>query len=227
MSSQTTPITCNNNIQVIFSSANVADSVSLYWQQVEFDELQGSSMIAATVAWDNAVSLTYQSAIATLQTTMEQVFCWILFLFFSNKFHFYPFLDASNGFCRAFFFSELTIFISVMQVSSVVSKLNKEGSSTSVVTNSNIPNRASWDLTLNKVLEAISNKDSPLTKVLHCIHLLIWSAVPFLQDSVALNGKMTYTPVFSFTEIIYFKLLNCSLSLFLHIFCMLGCACTS
>lgn len=156
-----------------FSSANVADSVSLYWQQVEFDELQGSSMIAATVAWDNAVSLTYQSAIATLQTTMEQVFCWILFLFFSNKFHFYPFLDASNGFCRAFFFSELTIFISVMQVSSVVSRLNKEGSSTSVVTNSNIPNRASWDLTLNKVLEAISNKDSPLTKVLHCVHLLI------------------------------------------------------
>lgn len=90
--------------------------------QVEFDELQGSSMIAATVAWDSAVSLTYQSAIAALQTTMEQV-------------------------------------------SSVVSRLNKEGSSTSVVTNSNIPDRASWDITLNKVLEAISNTDSPLTKV--------------------------------------------------------------
>lgn len=30
-------------------------------------------MIAATVAWDNALSLTYQQAIVALQTTMEQV----------------------------------------------------------------------------------------------------------------------------------------------------------
>lgn len=90
--------------------------------QVEFDELQGSSMIAATVAWDKAVSLTYQEALATLQTTMEQV-------------------------------------------SSAVSRQKQEVSHTSVVTNSNIPDRTSWDVTLNRVLEAISNKDSPLTKV--------------------------------------------------------------
>ncbi|XP_009598228.1 isochorismate synthase, chloroplastic isoform X3 [Nicotiana tomentosiformis] len=41
--------------------------------QVEFDELEGSSVIAATVAWDNAVSCTYQRAIEVLQATIWQV----------------------------------------------------------------------------------------------------------------------------------------------------------
>nr|AZK16211.1 isochorismate synthase [Catharanthus roseus] len=89
--------------------------------QVEFDELHGSSMIAATVAWDNALSLTYQQAIVALQTTMEQV-------------------------------------------SSTVSKLRQDVSHTSLV-RTNIPDRTSWDLTLNRVLEEIGNKYSPLTKV--------------------------------------------------------------
>ncbi|KAG8379150.1 hypothetical protein BUALT_Bualt07G0058200 [Buddleja alternifolia] len=41
--------------------------------QVEFDEFEGSSMIAATIAWDNRLSRTYAQAIAALEATMWQV----------------------------------------------------------------------------------------------------------------------------------------------------------
>lgn len=41
--------------------------------QVEFNEFEGSSMIAATVAWDNRLSRTYGEAIAALEATMWQV----------------------------------------------------------------------------------------------------------------------------------------------------------
>ncbi|XP_027123778.1 isochorismate synthase, chloroplastic-like [Coffea arabica] len=41
--------------------------------QVEFDELEGSSKIAATIAWDNALSCTYRNAIASLKMTMARV----------------------------------------------------------------------------------------------------------------------------------------------------------
>ncbi|CAN4100443.1 unnamed protein product [Withania somnifera] len=38
--------------------------------QVEFDELEGSSVIAATIAWDNAASWTYHRAIDELRATI-------------------------------------------------------------------------------------------------------------------------------------------------------------
>ncbi|XVF09133.1 hypothetical protein REPUB_Repub07fG0065000 [Reevesia pubescens] len=41
--------------------------------QVEFDELEGSSMLAITVAWDNALSWTWYEAIDSLEATMQQV----------------------------------------------------------------------------------------------------------------------------------------------------------
>ncbi|KAL2492751.1 Isochorismate synthase 2 [Abeliophyllum distichum] len=41
--------------------------------QVEFDEFEGSSMIAATVAWDSALSWTYGKAVSSVQATMWQV----------------------------------------------------------------------------------------------------------------------------------------------------------
>ncbi|KAK6123253.1 hypothetical protein DH2020_043010 [Rehmannia glutinosa] len=41
--------------------------------QVEFNEFEGSSMIAATVAWDNRLSRTYEQAIAALEATMSEV----------------------------------------------------------------------------------------------------------------------------------------------------------
>ncbi|KAL3528335.1 hypothetical protein ACH5RR_007657 [Cinchona calisaya] len=41
--------------------------------QVEFDELEGSSKIAATIAWDNALSCTYQNSIAALKMTMAKI----------------------------------------------------------------------------------------------------------------------------------------------------------
>lgn len=41
--------------------------------QVEFNEFEGSSMMAATIAWDNRLSRTYEEAIAALEATMRQV----------------------------------------------------------------------------------------------------------------------------------------------------------
>ncbi|KAI6683002.1 hypothetical protein NL676_028915 [Syzygium grande] len=41
--------------------------------QVEFDELEESSVLAATVAWDNALSWTWEKAINSLETTINQV----------------------------------------------------------------------------------------------------------------------------------------------------------
>ncbi|XP_049411440.1 isochorismate synthase, chloroplastic-like [Solanum stenotomum] len=41
--------------------------------QVEFDELEGRSIIAATIAWDNAASWTYQRAIDALGATIWQL----------------------------------------------------------------------------------------------------------------------------------------------------------
>ncbi|KAK4427251.1 Isochorismate synthase, chloroplastic [Sesamum alatum] len=41
--------------------------------QVEFNEFEGSSMISATVAWDNRLSRTYEEAIAALEATMWKI----------------------------------------------------------------------------------------------------------------------------------------------------------
>lgn len=41
--------------------------------QVEFDEFEGNSMIAATVAWDSALSWTYRKAVSSVEATIWQV----------------------------------------------------------------------------------------------------------------------------------------------------------
>lgn len=41
--------------------------------QVEFNEFGGSSMLAATVAWDDELSWSLENAIEALQETMLQV----------------------------------------------------------------------------------------------------------------------------------------------------------
>lgn len=41
--------------------------------QVEFNELEESSMLATTIAWDNALSWTWTKAIKELQATIHQV----------------------------------------------------------------------------------------------------------------------------------------------------------
>ncbi|KAF7841678.1 isochorismate synthase 2, chloroplastic isoform X1 [Senna tora] len=41
--------------------------------QVEFDELEGTSMLAATIAWDNALSWPWENAINALQATLRKV----------------------------------------------------------------------------------------------------------------------------------------------------------
>ncbi|VVB15291.1 unnamed protein product [Arabis nemorensis] len=42
-------------------------------KQVEFNEFGGSSMLAATIAWDNELSWSLENAIEALQETMLQV----------------------------------------------------------------------------------------------------------------------------------------------------------
>ena len=41
--------------------------------QVEFDEFEGNSMLATTIAWDDALSWPWRKAINELQATIEQV----------------------------------------------------------------------------------------------------------------------------------------------------------
>ena len=41
--------------------------------QVEFDEFEGNSMLATTIAWDDALSWPWRKAINELQATLEQV----------------------------------------------------------------------------------------------------------------------------------------------------------
>ncbi|XP_075505043.1 isochorismate synthase, chloroplastic-like [Primulina tabacum] len=51
------------------------DFASFYFMvpQIEFDEFEGRSMIAATVAWDNRLSTTYEQAVAALEATIWQL----------------------------------------------------------------------------------------------------------------------------------------------------------
>nr|AHA82396.1 chloroplast isochorismate synthase [Senna obtusifolia] len=46
--------------------------------QVEFDELEGTSMLAATIAWDNALSWPWENAINALQATLRKVSSFIV-----------------------------------------------------------------------------------------------------------------------------------------------------
>ncbi|KAG6686790.1 hypothetical protein I3842_11G039000 [Carya illinoinensis] len=46
--------------------------------QVELDELEGSSMLATTVAWDESLSLPWEMAIDALQTTMRQLSSFVV-----------------------------------------------------------------------------------------------------------------------------------------------------
>ncbi|KAK4844291.1 hypothetical protein QYF36_018564 [Acer negundo] len=56
-------------------SSEWEDFGSFYFMvpQVEFDELEETSMLAVTLAWDNALSWTWKDAVETLESTMRQV----------------------------------------------------------------------------------------------------------------------------------------------------------
>ncbi|XP_057474661.1 isochorismate synthase, chloroplastic isoform X1 [Actinidia eriantha] len=90
--------------------------------QVEFDELEESSVLASTIAWDNALSWTYGKAIAALQYTMEQV-------------------------------------------SSIVTRLQKDVPNTFILSNNHVPIKASWDNSVKRALQMINRNSSPLIKV--------------------------------------------------------------
>ncbi|KAG5536694.1 hypothetical protein RHGRI_024200 [Rhododendron griersonianum] len=90
--------------------------------QVELDELEGSSMLATTVAWDTALSWKYGEAITALQSTLQQV-------------------------------------------SSMVTRLQKEVPYTYILSNNYIPSKVYWDVAVNRSLTMINRKNSPLIKV--------------------------------------------------------------
>ncbi|KAI7984759.1 hypothetical protein LOK49_LG14G00753 [Camellia lanceoleosa] len=89
---------------------------------VELDELEGSSILATTVAWDNTFSFTYGKAITALQSTLQQV-------------------------------------------SSIVTRLQKEVPNTFILSNQYMPNKTSWDLAVKSALQMINRNNSPLIKV--------------------------------------------------------------
>ncbi|CAH2067285.1 unnamed protein product [Thlaspi arvense] len=90
--------------------------------QVEFNEFGGSSMLAATVAWDDELSWTLENAIEALQETM-------------------------------------------LQVSSVVTKLRRESLGVSVVSKNHVPTKGAYYPAVEKALEMINQKSSSLSKV--------------------------------------------------------------
>ncbi|XP_058228261.1 isochorismate synthase 2, chloroplastic isoform X1 [Rhododendron vialii] len=90
--------------------------------QVELDELEGSSMLATTVAWDTALSWKYGESITALQSTLQQV-------------------------------------------SSMVTRLQKEVPYTYILSNNYIPSKVYWDVAVNRSLQMINRKNSPLIKV--------------------------------------------------------------
>ncbi|KAL6973323.1 isochorismate synthase, partial [Sarracenia purpurea var. burkii] len=90
--------------------------------QIEFDEFEGSSIIASTIAWDNSLSWTYEKAIIAVQYTMEQV-------------------------------------------SSIVTRLQKEVPNTFIHCNDYIPSKTSWDSSVKRALQMINRNNSPLIKV--------------------------------------------------------------
>lgn len=90
--------------------------------QVEFDELKGSSIIAATIAWDNALSWTYSEALNALKSTL-------------------------------------------LEVSPIVIKPQKEVTHSSVLSCTHVPNKMSWVRAVERALEIIRSEDSQLIKV--------------------------------------------------------------
>ncbi|KAK4374548.1 hypothetical protein RND71_005225 [Anisodus tanguticus] len=110
------------------ATANIASEWSAFGSfyfmvpQVEFDEFEGSSIIAATIAWDNAASWTYQRAIDALRAT-------------------------------------------IWQLSSVLMRVHKKIPHSHILTNTHVPDKASWDHAVKCALQIISRNDPVLIKV--------------------------------------------------------------
>ncbi|CAH8347738.1 unnamed protein product [Eruca vesicaria subsp. sativa] len=90
--------------------------------QVEFNEFGGSSMLAATLAWDDELSWTLENAIEALQETM-------------------------------------------LQVSSVGRRLRRKSLGVSVLSKNHVPTKGAYYPAVEKALEMIKQKSSPLNKV--------------------------------------------------------------
>lgn len=121
--------------------------------QVEFGELEESSMLASTIAWDNSLSVTWEKAIDELQATMQQV-SRCLYMFFTSLIG-----------CPFFVFSLQFLEIIRLQVSSNVVKLERLIPETSILGSSHVPDKTHWDLAVRRALQIIDQGNSALTKV--------------------------------------------------------------
>lgn len=131
-------------------------------------------MLATTVAWDTDLSWTYGEAITALQSTLRQVptctICWSLCLF-PSCFRRLLFFPCQREHARFFF----SISLLDMQVSSMVTRLQKEVPYTYILSNNYIPSKMHWDVAVNKSLRMINRKNSPLIKVIN--YTISFSAV--------------------------------------------------
>lgn len=123
-------------------------------------------MLATTFAWDTALSWKYGEAITALQSTLQQVptstICWSLCLF-PSCFRLLLFFPCQRKNAR-FFFSILLLDV---QVSSMVTRLQKEVPYTYILSNNYIPSKVYWDVAVNRSLQMINRKNSPLIKVIN------------------------------------------------------------
>lgn len=139
----------------IWISGSTADK----WVQVELDELEGSSMLATTVAWDDSLSLTWEKAIDALQNTMRQV---------GRYMYIYLYLVYTLIFSAMQWYSNIIYVYMVrdcMQVSSFVVKMRNQSPNTFIVSKTHSPSKKYWELTVNRVLQEIDRRNSELTKV--------------------------------------------------------------
>ena len=76
-----------------------------------------------------------------------------------------------------------------MQVSSIVVRLSKEVCNTFVLSDSHVPNKASWDDAVNQALQIIGRADSPLVKVLNKLYATPFSFIGLFLGSTSSSGR--------------------------------------
>ncbi|XP_052167018.1 isochorismate synthase 1, chloroplastic-like isoform X1 [Oryza glaberrima] len=116
--------------------------------QVEYNELEESSVLATTIAWDDSLSWTWQNAVKELQSTLQKV-CISL---------------SSNSVSHVELWKIVTL-LCFLQISSSPIKVNNSTLQTTIVKLNHVPTKASWDLAVTKALQMIKGKQRELVKV--------------------------------------------------------------
>jgi menaquinone-specific isochorismate synthase len=118
--------------------------------QVEFNELEESSVLATTIAWDDLLSWTWRSAVEELQSTLHKACVFFLFIYCHVK-------DKKKKIA--------TIICTFMQISPSSAKVNRSTLQTAIMNLNHVPTKASWDLAVTKALQMIKGRQTELVKV--------------------------------------------------------------